>query len=141
TVTDESSLASQVTGSLSSASSLANSLGKWLGIARLTPAFLLASLLTMSAVSRRIREFGTLKALGWKSRRVVGQVMGESIAIGIVGGVGGVALGFAGAQLVAHFSGNLSASLGGATGTATPGGAQRFGGGAGFPSGAGAARP
>ena len=69
---------------------------------------------------RRIREFGTLKALGWKSRRVVGQVMGESIAIGIVGGVVGVALGFAGAQLVDHFSRNLSASLGGATGTATP---------------------
>ena len=132
TVTDESSLASQVTGSLASASSLANSLGKWLAIAVLIAAFLLASLLTMSAVSRRIREFGTLKALGWKSRRVVGQVMGESIAIGIVGGVVGVALGFAGAQLVEHFSGNLSASLGGATGTATPGGAQRFGGGAGF---------
>jgi putative ABC transport system permease protein len=138
TVTDESSLASQVTGSLSSASSLANSLGKWLAIAVLIAAFLLASLLTMSAVSRRIREFGTLKALGWKSRRVVGQVMGESIAIGIVGGIVGVALGFLGAQLVDHFSGNLSASLGGATGTATPGGAQRFGGGAGFPSGAGA---
>ena len=138
TVTDESSLASQVTGSLSSASSLANSLGKWLAIAVLIAAFLLASLLTMSAVSRRIREFGTLKALGWKSRRVVGQVMGESVAIGIVGGVVGVALGFLGAQLVDHFSGNLSASLGGATGTATPGGAQRFGGGAGFPGGAGA---
>jgi putative ABC transport system permease protein len=139
TVTDESSLASQVTGSLSSASSLANSLGKWLAIAVLIAAFLLASLLTMSAVSRRIREFGTLKALGWKSRRVVGQVMGESIAIGIVGGVVGVALGFAGAQLVDHFSGNLSASLGGATGTATPGGAQRFGGGAGFGGGTGTA--
>ncbi len=143
TVTDQSSLASQVTGSLSSASSLANSLGKWLAIAVLIAAFLLASLLTMSAVSRRIREFGTLKALGWKSRRVVGQVMGESLAIGVVGGVIGVALGFAGAQLVEHFSGNLSASLGGATGTATPGGAQRFGGfagaGGGGYGGAGAA--
>jgi putative ABC transport system permease protein len=80
-------------------------------------------------VSRRIREFGTLKALGWRSRRIVGQVMGESIAIGIVGGVVGVGLGFAGAALVDHFSGSLSASLTPATGTATPGGAQRFGGG------------
>jgi putative ABC transport system permease protein len=131
TVTDQDSLASEVTGSLSSASSLANSLGKWLAIAVLIAAFLLASLLTMSAVSRRIREFGTLKALGWKSRRVVGQVLGESIAIGIVGGVVGVGLGFLGASLVDHFSGSLSASLGSATGTATPGGAQRFGGGAG----------
>src|SRR3984885_11047205 len=128
TVTTSSDLASEVTGSLASASSLANNLGKWLAIAVLIAAFLLASLLTMSAVSRRVREFGTLKALGWRSRRVIGQVMGESIAIGIVGGVVGVGLGFAGAQLVNHFSGSLSASLGGATGSATPGGAQRFGG-------------
>jgi ABC-type antimicrobial peptide transport system permease subunit len=128
TVTDQDSLASQVTGSISSAASLANNLGKWLAIAVLIAAFLLASLLTMSAVSRRIREFGTLKALGWRSRRVVGQVLGESIAIGIVGGIVGVGLGFLGAALVNHFSGSLSASLGSTTGTATPGGAQRFGG-------------
>jgi ABC-type lipoprotein release transport system permease subunit len=128
TVTDQNSLASEVTGSLASAGSLANSLGKWLAIAVLIAAFLLASLLTMSAVSRRIREFGTLKALGWRSRRVVGQVLGESIAIGIVGGAVGVGLGFLGAALVNHFSGSLSASLGTSTGTATPGGAQRFGG-------------
>ena len=131
TVTDQDSLASEVTGSLSSAATLANNLGKWLAIAVLIAAFLLASLLTMSAVTRRVREFGTLKALGWKSRRVVGQVVGESIAIGIVGGVVGVGLGFLGAALVDKFSGPLSASLGSATGTATPGGAQRFGGAAG----------
>ena len=137
TVTDENSLASEVTGSLASASSLANSLGKWLAIAVLVAAFLLASLLTMSAVSRRVREFGTLKALGWRSRRIVGQVLGESITIGIIGGVVGVALGFAGAQLVDHFSGSLSASLGSATGSATPGGAQRFGGFGGATAGTG----
>src|SRR5580692_6926019 len=68
TVTTSADLASEVTGSLSSASSLANNLGKWLAIAVLIAAFLLASLLTMSAVSRRVREFGTLKALGWRSR-------------------------------------------------------------------------
>ncbi len=70
TITNSSDLASQLTGSLSSASSLASNLGKWLAIAVLVAAFLLASLLTMSAVSRRVREFGTLKALGWRSRRV-----------------------------------------------------------------------
>jgi putative ABC transport system permease protein len=131
TVTDQNTLASEVTGSISSAASLANNLGKWLAIAVLIAAFLLATLLTMSAVTRRVREFGTLKALGWKSRRVVGQVMGESLAIGIVGGVAGVALGFAGASLVGKFAPPLSASLGAATGTATPGGARRFGGGTG----------
>jgi putative ABC transport system permease protein len=111
TVTDESSLASEVTGSLSSASTLINSLGKWVAIAVLIAAFLLAALLTMSAVSRRIREFGTLKALGWKSGRVIRQVMGESIVTGIIGGVVGIALGFAGALAVDHFMGSLSASV------------------------------
>jgi putative ABC transport system permease protein len=128
TVTDENSLASEVSGSISSAASLANNLGKWLAIAVLLAAFLLATLLMMSAVTRRVREFGTLKALGWRSRRVVGQVMGESIAIGIIGGMAGVGLGFAGAALVGKFAPSLSASLGTTTGSATPGGAQRFGG-------------
>ena len=67
-VTTSSDLASEVTGSLASASSQANNLGKWLALAVLVAAFLLASLLTMAAVSRRVREFGTLKAPGWKSR-------------------------------------------------------------------------
>jgi putative ABC transport system permease protein len=134
TVTTSSSLASEVTGSLSSAASLANNLGKWLAIAVLIAAFLLASLLTMSAVSRRVREFGTLKALGWKGRRIIGQVMGESIVIGIIGGVVGVALGFAGATLVKKLSGPLTASVGSTTGSATPGGAQTIGGGR-FPGG------
>jgi ABC-type antimicrobial peptide transport system permease subunit len=139
TVTDQNTLASEVTGSISSAASLANNLGKWLAIAVLIAAFLLATLLTMSAVTRRVREFGTLKALGWRSGRVVGQVVGESIAIGIVGGAVGVGLGFAGAALVGKFAPPLSASLGAATGTATPGGAQRFGGGAGGGGGFGGA--
>src|SRR6202034_4459324 len=98
TVTTSADLASEVTGSLSSANSLANNLGKWLAIAVLVAAFLLASLLTMAAVSRRVREFGTLKALGWRSRRVIGQVMGESIAMGIIGGAVGIGLGFLGAK-------------------------------------------
>ena len=131
TVTDQNTLASEVTGSISSAASLANNLGKWLAIAVLVAAFLLASLLTMSAVSRRVREFGTLKAIGWKSRRIVGQVMGESIVIGIAGGLLGVVLGFAGAALVGKFSGPLSATVGTTTGSATPGGSRFFGGGAG----------
>jgi putative ABC transport system permease protein len=140
TVTDQNTLASQLTGSISSAASLANDLGKWLAIAVLVAAFLLASLLTMSAVSRRIREFGTLKALGWKSRRVVGQVMGESIAIGIIGGAVGVGLGFLGASLVGKFTTPLTATLGSTTGSATPGGSRFFGGGTGgtgggFPGG------
>jgi putative ABC transport system permease protein len=132
TVTTESSLASQITGSLANASTLANNLGRWLAIAVLVAAFALAALLTMAAVSRRVREFGTLKALGWPGRRVVGQVMGESLAVGIVGGAAGVGLGFAGAALVRAFTHPLTAQLASLTGSATPGGSQAFGG---FPGG------
>src|ERR1700735_672436 len=131
TVTTSSDLASEVTGSLSSASSLANNLGKWLAIAVLIAAFLLASLLTMSAVSRRVREFGTLKALGWRSRRVIGQVMGESVTVGVIGGLAGVALGFAGAAIVSAVAPALSASVGPTPGSAQPAGARTFGGGGG----------
>ena len=131
TVTTSSDLASEVTGSLSSASSLANNLGKWLALAVLIAAFLLASLLTMAAVSRRVREFGTLKALGWKSRRIIGQVMGESVTLGLIGGAIGIGLGLAGAELVSKLSPKLSAVVGQTTGSATPGGARQFGFGAG----------
>ena len=127
TVTTSADLASEVTGSLSNASSLANNLGRWLAIAVLVAAFLLASLLTMAAVTRRVREFGTLKALGWPSRRIVGQVMGEAVAMGIIGGAIGVALGFAGAELVTKLTKPLTAVVSPTTGSATPGGAQQFG--------------
>jgi ABC-type lipoprotein release transport system permease subunit len=139
TVTTSSDLASEVTGSLSSASSLANNLGKWLALAVLIAAFLLASLLTMAAVSRRVREFGTLKALGWKSRRIIGQVMGEAVTLGLIGGAIGIGLGLAGAELVSKLSPKLSAVVGQTTGSATPGGARQFGFGAGAGGGGGGA--
>lgn len=129
TVTTASSLASQVSGSVASSASLVANLGKWLAVAVLIAAFALASLLTSAAVSRRVREFGTLKALGWKSRRIVAQVLGESVVIGVVGGIVGVGLGYLGAGLIGKFAPPLSASLGTATGSATPGGPQVFGGG------------
>ncbi len=138
TVTTSSDLASEVTGSLSSASSLANNLGRWLAIAVLIAAFGLAILLTLASVSRRVREFGTLKALGWRSRRIIGQVMGETVTMGIIGGVIGIGLGLAGAELVSKLSPKLSAVVGQTTGTATPGGASQFGFGGGGGGGGGA---
>jgi ABC-type antimicrobial peptide transport system permease subunit len=136
TVTNSSDLANEVTGSLASTSSLANNLGKWLAVAVLVAAFLVASLLTISAVSRRVREFGTLKALGWRSRRITLQVLGESVVVGIIGGIIGVGLGFAGAALVNKLAPPLSASVGTTTGSATPGGARQFGFGGGNGGGA-----
>ncbi|MDQ1605064.1 MAG: hypothetical protein QOE01_2909 [Actinomycetota bacterium] len=135
TVTTSSDLAGQVSGSLSSAASLANNLGKWLSIAVLIAAFLLASLLTLSAVSRRVRELGTLKALGWSSRRVVAQVVGESLVIGAAGAALGVALGYAGASVVNAVAPALTATSGGSANTGPTGG------GPGGPPGGAAAGP
>ena len=122
TVTTAQDLADQVSGSLKSASQLADTLGKWLAVAALIAAFAVASLLTVSAVSRRVREFGTLKALGWRSRRVVGQVMGESLVQGVLGGLVGVILGVLGARLIAHFSPVLKATVGQTAASGGPGG-------------------
>ncbi|MER5858096.1 ABC transporter permease [Streptomyces sp900105245] len=116
TVTTSSDLAKTVSGSLSTASSLATKVGRWLSLAVLVAAFLVAGLLTSSAVSRRVREFGTLKALGWKSGRVTRQVVGEAVVNGLVGGALGIALGLAGAYAVTAVSPTLQAQLGGGTG-------------------------
>lgn len=123
TVTTSADLAKTVSGSLSTASNLASDVGKWLSLAVLVAAFLVAGLLTSSAVSRRVREFGTLKALGWKSGRVTRQVVGEAVVNGLVGGALGIALGLAGAYVVTAISPTLEAQVGASGGGAGgPGG-------------------
>jgi ABC-type lipoprotein release transport system permease subunit len=112
TVSTSANLAKQVTGALSSASSLVSSLGRWLSIAALAVAFLVAGLLMMAAVSRRVREFGTLKAIGWRTRRVVAQVVGEGFALGFLGGLVGVLLGIAAAAAISAAAPALSATVG-----------------------------
>ncbi len=124
TVTTSSNLASEVTGSLASASSLASNLGRWLAVAVLAVAFGLAALLMMGAVTRRVQELGTLKALGWQSRRVIGQVMGEALTLGLIGGVAGIALGLGGAAIIDAVAPSLTASTGPAAGSAAPGAAR-----------------
>jgi ABC-type antimicrobial peptide transport system permease subunit len=115
TVTTSSDLASEVTGSLSSASTLANSLGKWMAVAVLAAAFILASILTVSAVSRRVREFGTLKAIGWNSRRIIRQIIGESLVIGVIGGAAGIGIGYGAAAIVQAVAPPLTASTASST--------------------------
>ncbi len=143
TVTTAADLASQVTGSLSTASSLANSLGLWLAIAILIAAFVLAALLTSASVTRRVREFGTLKAIGWRTRRIVAQVLGESLVLGLVGGALGIGLGVLGAFLVGKLALPVQATVSPTgLGSGAPGGfGGRFpGGGSGAGAGTGAGR-
>jgi putative ABC transport system permease protein len=116
TVTSSSDLASEITGSAASAAKLAGALGKWLAVLVLIAAFAVASLLTMAAVARRVPEFGTLKALGWRSSRIVSQVLGESVITGIIGGLVGVGLGFAGVAIIDKIAPKLSATVPSASG-------------------------
>ncbi len=109
TVTNSASLARGVAGSLRTTAQLARSLGTWLAVLALLAAVAIASLLTLAAVARRVREFGTLKALGWRSGRITAQVMGETIAMGIAGAAAGVALGLGGALAASAAAPKLTA--------------------------------
>ncbi|MFZ2056365.1 MAG: ABC transporter permease [Acidimicrobiales bacterium] len=93
TVLTSKTLAEVASGSLNNAHKLANGLGGILAIVVLLAAFLIAGLLTLSSVAKRVREIGSLRAIGWTRGEVVRQVMAETIGIGIVGGVIGVAIG------------------------------------------------
>jgi putative ABC transport system permease protein len=115
--TAASSLASQVTGSLSGAAELASDLGRWLSVLVLIAAFAVACLLTVAAVARRSGEFGTLKALGWRTRRITAQVLSESAVMGVAGAAAGVGLGFAGAAIIAAVAPKLSATDSSAVGS------------------------
>lgn len=95
TVSTQSDLAGTVSGSLSSAASWISGFGKWLTIGILALAFLLASLFTISSITRRTRELGTLKAIGWSNARVLGNVVAETLVQAVIGGVVGLALGAA----------------------------------------------
>jgi putative ABC transport system permease protein len=116
TVTTAASLANEVTGSLSSTAKLANDLGRWLSVLVLIAAFAVASLMTMAAVTRRVREFGTLKALGWRGRRVIAQVLGESVTTGLFGAAVGTGLGFAAAEVITKLGVKLPAKVNESTG-------------------------
>jgi putative ABC transport system permease protein len=130
-VTTAKDLADRVSGSLVDAKNLTNKLGTALELVALVAAILIASLLTLSSVTKRIRELGTLKALGWSQRLVVRQVTGESLVQGLLGGAFGVLIGVGGALLIGALGLELTATVAQASG----GGFGPFGQGAAVSSG------
>jgi putative ABC transport system permease protein len=119
TITSSASLASTVSGSLASAATLIGDLGRWVAVTGAIAACAIASLLTMTTVARRVREIGTLKALGWRTRRIVAQVMIESAVTGVSGVLAGIALGAVGIAAVDAVGPELTASAPGQGGSAT----------------------
>ena len=47
----------------------------------------------LMSVLERTREIGVLRALGWRRRRIVGLILGESLVLALAGGLLGIALG------------------------------------------------
>ena len=101
-------LADQVSGSLSDAKKLTDRFGGALVAIVLAAAFAIAVLLTLSAVAKRVREIGTLRAIGWGRARVVRQLLGETVGIGVLGAAAGVAVGAIIAVAVQHWSPSLT---------------------------------
>jgi putative ABC transport system permease protein len=114
TVLTSKQLAGQVNGSLANAKKLASDLGVALGIIILIAALLIAALLTLSSIAKRVREIGTLRAIGWPRGRVVNQILAEMLGIGLIGAVIGVVVGLGVCALVDAFGPTLSYSVAGA---------------------------
>jgi putative ABC transport system permease protein len=117
-VTTAATLAKRVGGSLADAKNLSAKLGTALEIAGLVAAVLIASLLTLSSVTKRTRELGTLKALGWSSFQVVRQISVESLLQGLLGGLAGAGLGFAAIATINAVGWTLKATVAGAASAA-----------------------
>jgi putative ABC transport system permease protein len=93
----------------------------------LAAAFVIAVLLTLGSIAKRVREIGTLRAIGWSRGRVVRQVLAETVMIGLLGGIIGVAIGYAAAYAVGALSPSLTATTSGVPNMSSSSLAQFFG--------------
>ncbi len=110
-VTTAESLGDSVGGSLQDADALAERLGLALSVLAMVAAVLIATLLTLASVTRRTRELGTLRAIGWTRRAVVRQVSLEAVGQGLIGGAIGALLGIGFSWAIGASGFTLSASV------------------------------
>ncbi|HML04408.1 MAG TPA: ABC transporter permease [Methanobacterium sp.] len=52
------------------------------------------------SVYERTREIGVLKAVGWKSRRILGMILGESIVLTFIAAIVGIVVGVVGVEVL-----------------------------------------
>jgi len=111
-VTDSSETAEQVSGSLVDAANLTDRFVGLTSIIVMVAAFIIVSLLTVLSINKRTREIGTLKAIGWSNRKVVRQILMESIVLGIIGALLGVGLGLLSIAVLNNFDMTFTAEFG-----------------------------
>jgi putative ABC transport system permease protein len=58
----------------------------------------------LMSVSERTREIGTLRAVGWSRARVLSMILQEGLLVSVLGGLLGLAVGVAGAELLVGFA-------------------------------------
>lgn len=56
------------------------------------------------AVYERTREIGVLKAVGWRGRRILGMILGESIVLTIMAAIVGTIIGVVGVEILLSYS-------------------------------------
>jgi len=77
------------------------------GLAVVIGGIVMANTLFMS-VFERTREIGVLRSLGWRQRRVLLLILGESLVLSLLGGLLGIGLGVLGVLALSRSSGMLS---------------------------------
>jgi ABC-type lipoprotein release transport system permease subunit len=119
TIVNSKDTAQKVTGSLVQAANLTN---KFIGITSIIvviASFIIVSLLVISAINKRVREIGTLKAIGWSNLEVIRQILSESIVLGILGAALGVVLGICAILILNHYNISFNATISSLNSTAS----------------------
>jgi len=92
-IIDSSDTAQNVSGSLVNTANLTNRFIGLVSVFVVVAAFIIMSLLTLLSVNKRVREIGTLKAIGWKNSTIVRQIFLENIVLGFWGALVGIGFG------------------------------------------------
>ena len=92
-------------------------------IALLVAAIGIANTMTM-AILERTREIGIMKAIGAKNKDILSIFLGEAAGIGLVGGIGGVVIGWVASKLInvvamSYFASQASSGMGSSLAMAT----------------------
>ncbi len=111
TVTSAADTAKQVSGSLTSVTSLMNKFVGVISLIVLIAAFIIVTLITLLSVNKRVREIGTLKAFGWSNYKIIRQILMENFVLGLIGAALGIGFALIGIYVLNHANITLNADV------------------------------